>query len=175
MAELSRECRCYYTPVLKFFSSEQHVKYPKPVEDSGLDLIRMFLKWPPKGRCTVRECLDHSFFGQLADLDAMLCTCSHEQLGKLVTDSITSGVPVGSVQILAAAAPVVPRGTKRPHTVESQSEAEVDASACKRTAPKRKQKTDCPRGVQDVNESLFACRGNCRSIACVKACNDAAL
>jgi hypothetical protein len=95
------------------------VKYPKPVEDSGLDLIRMFLKWPPNGRCTVRECLDHSFFGQFADLDAMLRTCSHEQLGKLVIDSITSGVPVGSAQILAAAAPVVPRGTKRPLTVES--------------------------------------------------------
>ena len=142
--------------VVSFFSSAKHVKYPKPTEDSGLDLISMFLKWPPTGRCTVQQSLDHSFFGQSTDFDGMLRACSHEQLGKLVIDSIQNGVPISSSDMLPPTKPLFSRGIKR-RADESQGTVMVRAG-----------------GVQDVDANLCFCRGQCRNVACVKACNETA-
>ena len=194
--ELSSKFVGHGEHVLTFFSSQQHVKYPKPIEDSGLDLIRMFLKWPPNGRCTVKQSLDHRFFGEVLDFAAVVRTFSHEQLGKLVVESIRNGVPVCSADILAAhAPPVSPQGTKRPLTVDGRSEAAEDVSPGKSvctdmvhyahhrntTALKRAKQTpaeseesrNLPSGVQGLNASLCACRGLCRRFPCVKACNTA--
>ena len=204
VAEQSSKFGGHGAHVLNFFSCEQHVKYPKPVEDSGLDLIGMLLKWPPNDRFTVQQSLDHNLLGDVFDFVAVLRTCSHDQLGKLVIDSIRSGVPVRSADILAASAPVLQGGHKRPRTVDGHSEAEKDSSPGKslctgiahnaanpnKAALQGEQQTGCPdkhsetaessgiakpaHGVQDLNACLCACRGLCRRASCVKACNAAA-
>ena len=167
------------------------MKYPKAIEDSGLDLIRLFLKWPPHGRCTVQQSLDHIFSGEVMDLAAVLRTLSHEQLGKLVVDSLTSGVLVSSAGILAAGAPPAsPRGAKRPLQVDGAGNDADDVSAgkpdmvhdespCNTTATDiAKQKvagkegsSNIASGLQDLDDRLCSCRGLCRRSACVKACN----
>ena len=103
-----------------------------PQANRRQDLIRLFLKWPPHGRCTVQQSLDHIFFGEVMDLAAVLRTLSHEQLGKLVVDSLTSGVPVSSAGILVAGAPPAsPRGAKRPLQVDGAGNDADDVSAGK--------------------------------------------
>jgi len=163
VAQLSEKFKGRDTHVLNFFSSAKHVKYPKPVEDSGLDLISMFLKWPPKRRCTVQQSLDHSFFRDIRDVDGMLHGCSHEQLGQLVKDSIQNGVPVSSFDIVPPTKPASSRGIKRAVLVERHSQAENNSSGAPAVVP------ELACEVQDVDESLCACRGNCLSVACKKA------
>ena len=178
------------------------MKYPKPRADTGLDLIRMFLQWPPDGRCTVQQSLDHSLLWEFFDFAAALRACSHGQLGKLVVDSIRRGVPVSSADILAAGAPVTPRRKKRSRNkVGGDTETEEDASPQEKsrkgivddadirikTSPISEQQTDCLHGrsattpafvgsmnaASGVHNLMCACRGQCRQTSCVKACNAA--
>jgi hypothetical protein len=163
VAQFSNEFNCYDTHVLNFFSSAKHVKYPKPIGDSGLDLTSMFLKWPPTGRCTVQQSLDHSFFGDIRDFDGVLRACSHEQLGQLVKDSIQNGVLVSSFDIVPQTKPASSRGITRAYLDERHGQAETNSSDAPAAAPEHA----CE--VQDVDESVCACRGNCLSFACKKA------
>jgi serine/threonine protein kinase len=156
VAQLSDKFNGYDTHVLNFFSSAKHVKYPKPIEDSGLDLISMFLKWPPKGRCTVQQSLDHSFFRDIRDVDGMLHGCSHEQLGQLVKDSIQNGVPVSSFDLVPKTTPASSRGLTQTDLDVRRDEAVGSEHALE---------------LQEMDESLCACRGNCRRVACKQAAN----
>ena len=87
----------------RFFSSESHVKYPKPKDDSGMVLIRKLLKWAPSARCTVQEALDHEFCGfqpSEQDIVEAIRRCSFEQLGKLVFGSIRGRIPVSDLDLM---------------------------------------------------------------------------
>ena len=97
VAELSARVAADYKPVTDFFSSDQHVRYPKPPRDSGIALIRMLLKWSPPSRCTVRQALGHEFCGFQPDekeVAEAIRQCTFEELGQLVFDSITGSAPV---------------------------------------------------------------------------------
>jgi hypothetical protein len=113
----------------------------------------------------VQQSLDHSFFEQSTDFDGMLRACSHEQLGKLVIDSIQNGVPVSSSDMLPPTKPASSRGIKRAVLVERHSQAENNSSGAPAAAP------ELACEVQDVDESLCSCRGNCMSFACLKERN----
>ena len=119
--------------VKSFFSTPQHVKYPKPRDDVGLDLVHMLLKWTPSSRCTAKQALDHNFFGKAIDLKEVIRNCTCNQLGELVLNSIRAGVAVSSVDLLGIAGATMVESRKRPHatTADSQEQAQRE-SPCKR-------------------------------------------
>jgi hypothetical protein len=61
------------------------------------------LKEAPDARYTAQQALDHDFCGfqpSSQDVAEAIRQCTFEQLGKLVFDSITGGVPVPSSDLL---------------------------------------------------------------------------
>ena len=133
VAELSSKLVDQDASVKSFFSTPQHVKYPKPRDDVGLDLVHMLLKFTPSSRCTAKQALDHNFFGKAIDLKEVIRNCTCNQLGELVLNSIRAGVAVSSVDLLGIAGETMVESCKRPHatTADSQEQAQGE-SPCKR-------------------------------------------